>query len=308
MSATIQLRLCVLLPDDKRTDRSLATGDPEGGHMRIDINDVKKYYSQESLDKKLQSSLQCLGKALNELTIDDLALVDEFHVRGQAATNEVIAAARFSPGSAVLDLGCGLGGSARRLASRANCRVTGLDLCDEYIVCAQYLTRLLNLEDLVRFESGSCLEMPFQDGAFDGVMSIQMMMNVDDKARLFAQVKRVLKTGGKLVLYEVLAGNGEPLHFPVPWAQEPKHNSLCSAIELEKLLSDNGFRVESWQDKTEVSKGAFAGMPPPSRDAKLPALGIHLLVGDDVLVKAYNVKRNLDEGRISLAQVVAVKA
>lgn len=209
-----------------------------------------------------------MGKPIDEITIDDLAVVDEFHVRGQAATNELIEAAGLLPGSKILDMGCGLGGSARRLASRLDCRVTGLDLSEEYVTCAKYLTSLLKLEDKVSFETASCLEMPFDDDEFDAILSIQMMMNIDDKAGLIEEIRRVLKSGGKFVFYEILEGDGQDPYFPVPWAQEPTHNALCSPTELRTLLSDNGFEIAAWEDKTEISKQAIEGMSPPSNNAK----------------------------------------
>lgn len=60
--------------------------------MSISPEDVKNYYTLKSLKDKIDSALSEQGKSLNEITIDDLAVVDEFHVRGQAATNELIQA------------------------------------------------------------------------------------------------------------------------------------------------------------------------------------------------------------------------
>ncbi|MEN8167167.1 MAG: methyltransferase domain-containing protein, partial [Pseudomonadota bacterium] len=107
--------------------------------MKININDIRKYYGPVALQENIESALITIGKPVDEITIDDLAVVDEFHVRGQAATNELIEAAGLLPGSKILDMGCGLGGSARRLASRLNCQVTGVDLSEEYVTCAKYL-------------------------------------------------------------------------------------------------------------------------------------------------------------------------
>ena len=61
-------------------------------------------------------------------------------------------AARWIPqGSRVLDIGCGVGGSTRRLSHETGCCVTGIDLSDEYIDAAERLTQLLNMQERVKF-------------------------------------------------------------------------------------------------------------------------------------------------------------
>lgn len=274
--------------------------------MPINPNDVRDYYAPAALKERVKSALSAIGKPFDELTIEDIAVVDEFHIRGEAATNELIAATDFSSDSKILDLGCGLGGPARRLASKTNCKVTGIDLSDEFIDCANYLTELVKLEDLVSFKACSCLELPFEDASFDGAWTIQMMMNIDQKQALLNEVKRVLKPGAKFVIYEVMAGDNQAPYFPVPWAQSADNSCLCSQAELKTLLAASGFEIETWVDKTDLARQAFAGMSPPSSDSKLPPLGVHFLVGDDILTKAYNLKRNLNEGRVTLVQAVTL--
>lgn len=276
--------------------------------MPIIIDDVKNYYSPRALKSRLEAALAAIGKSLDELTIEDLAVVDEFHIRGQAATNELIAAAGFTEDSRVLDLGCGLGGPARRLALTAGCKVVGVDLSGEYISCAQYLTELLDLQQTVEFKQANCLDLPFADASFDGAWTIQMMMNIEQKQNLIKEAGRVLKPGGRFIIYEIMSGNELPLFFPVPWAQSPQQNSLCNPAALKAMLLERGFVIGSWEDKTLMAKQAFEGMQRPTGNSSLPALGVHFLVGDDILTKAYNVKQNLDEGRISLLQAVVINS
>jgi len=73
--------------------------------------------------------------------------VDEFHVRGREATVELARRAALGPGTRVLDVGCGLGGSARYLAAEHECQVTGIDLTQEYVDVANALAGMVGLSD-----------------------------------------------------------------------------------------------------------------------------------------------------------------
>ena len=143
--------------------------------------------------------------------------MDEFHIRGDTATKELIKLAEFTPDMHILDVGCGIGGSTRRLSFETGCHVTGIDLSEAYIDTADRLTELLNMESQVSFQACSALALPFEDNSFDGVWSLQMNMNVEDKLSWLKETHRVLKPGGRAVLYEVCGTNNTPLYFPVPW-------------------------------------------------------------------------------------------
>ncbi|MEJ2347530.1 MAG: class I SAM-dependent methyltransferase, partial [Gammaproteobacteria bacterium] len=230
-----------------------------------------------------------------------------FHIRGHVATNELIKLSRFTPDMHILDVGCGVGGSTRRLCPEAGCHVTGIDLSDEYIDAAERLTQLLDMEERVTFHAASALEMPFDDDSFDGAWSIQMNMNVEDKLSWLQEVWRVLKPGGRAVLYEVCGNKNTPVYFPVPWAQDGSMSFLVPPEPFREIISSAGFDIEVWNDKTNLAQQAFAHMAEPVGEPDLPELGVHLLVGNDILTKAYNLRRNLDGERVSLIEIVAVK-
>ena len=268
---------------------------------------IHSYYSPNDLYNSIIQGLNDIGKDLSKLTLDDLQPVDEFHIRGDVATRDLIKLAEFTSDMHILDVGCGVGGSTRRLSHMTGCRVTGIDLSDEYIDAAERLTQLLNMQDRVSFRAGSALELPFDDDAFDGVWSIQMNMNVEDKLTWLQEVQRVLKPGGRAVLYEVCGHKNSPVYFPVPWAQDSSMSFLVPPDAFRDVISDAGLEVTVWNDKTDLAQKAFAHMTEPTGEPDLPELGVHLLVGNDILTKAYNLSRNLNEERVSLIETVAVK-
>ena len=275
--------------------------------MTEDTAHIHGYYSPNDLYNKIVDGLNRLGKDLSKITLDDLQPVDEFHIRGDAATQELIELAEFTPDMHILDVGCGIGGSTRRLSHATGCRVTGIDLSNEYIDAAQRLTQLLKMQERVRFHACSALELHFEDNCFDGVWSLQMNMNVEDKHGWLNEIYRVLKPGGRAIFYEVCGHKSTHLHFPVPWAQDSSMSFLVPPESFRTIMESAGFEIAVWNDKTDLAQEAFANAREPVGEPNLPVLGVYLLVGSDIQTKAYNLRRNLDEECVSLIESVAVK-
>jgi ubiquinone/menaquinone biosynthesis C-methylase UbiE len=275
--------------------------------MVNEMKHIHSYYSPNDLYNKIIEGLNKLGKDFSKITLDDLQPVDEFHIRGDVATKELIKLSAFTPDMHILDVGCGIGGSTRRLAHETGCCVTGIDLSDEYIDTAQRLTQLLNMQERVKFHATSALALPFDDNSFDGVWSLQMNMNVEDKLSWLKETYRVLKPGGRAVLYEVCGSKNSSPYFPVPWAQDSSMSFLVPPESFRAVITAAGFDITVWNDKTDLAQKTFANAKEPVGKPNLPVLGVYLLVGDDIQTKAYNLHRNLDEERVSLIETVAVK-
>ncbi|MBF8223650.1 class I SAM-dependent methyltransferase [Halomonas sp. 328] len=269
------------------------------------MNEVEQHYTHGQLEQCILRALERAGKDSENLSLDDLAPIDEFHIRGRAATRELAQAISLDRGMDVLDIGCGLGGPSRHLAAEYGCRFVGLDLTEEYCRVAEALTARLGLQGLVSFRRGDALKLPYEHSSFDVVWTQHASMNIGDKVQLYGEMYRTLKPGGHLAIYDILAGSGAELYFPVPWAREPSISFLPTADELHGLLRDTGFDIISWQDTTVLGLSWFATMAERIRREGRLALGYHILLGGDFPVMARNQMRNLDEGRIVLMQVVA---
>jgi ubiquinone/menaquinone biosynthesis C-methylase UbiE len=208
----------------------------------------------------------------------------------------------------ILDVGSGLGGPARCLAGEFGCRVTGIDLSEQYCRVATMLSERAGLGDRVGYRQGDALNLPFADGTFDVVWTEHMAMNVPDKARLYGEMYRVLVPGGTLAIYDILEGPASPVYFPVPWSRTPDTSALAAPDELRSLLESAGFEVTAWHDTTDVARDWFVAVAERIRKQGIPPLGWHLLMGDDYRAMAENQRRNLEEDRIVLAQIVARKS
>ena len=267
--------------------------------------EVSQHYTVENLEVRILAALEAAGKDLDALTVDDLAPVDEFHIRGRAATEQLREWADVGPGHVLLDVGCGLGGTSRYLAVTAGCEVIGLDLVEEYCRVAERLSARVGLADRTTFRQGSALALPFADGHFDVVWTEHVQMNIADKAGFYRELHRVLKPGGQLAFHDILAGPAEgSLHFPVPWAGEASISHLIAESDLGDLLEQLGLDRVRWADTTEESASFFRTLFGRVRSDGWPALGMHLLMGDDAAIKLANVRRNLEEGRLRVVQAV----
>lgn len=268
---------------------------------------VQAHYTRSGLGGLILAALEAAGKDLDRLTPEDLAPIDEFHIRGRAATLELARTARVDSTKRVLDVGSGIGGTSRCLAREFGCRVTGIDLTEEYCSAAAMLSARIGLAELVDFRQGDATSLPFPDASFDIVWTEHAAMNIPDKPRLYAEMHRVLKPGGTLAIYDILAGPSGPVLFPVPWARTPAASFLVTPDELRSLLDEAGFRIEAWSDTTDAARAWFVALAEKIRTEGMPPLGFHVLLGSDFQAMAQNQRRNLEDGRIVLAQVVARK-
>ena len=266
--------------------------------------DVSGHYTVAELGDQILDALQAAGKNVDALTVDDLAPVDEFHIRGRAATEELAEWAGVRRDHLLLDVGCGLGGTGRYLAATAGCRVVGLDVTEEYCRVAEMLSGRAGLADKTSFRQGSALAVPFSGAHFDVVWTEHVQMNIADKAAFYAEMARVLKPGGLFAFHDIFAGERDGLHFPVPWASDPSINHLITVAELEAVLLDSGFEPVRWEDKTGASAAFFEeALRGPAKEDR-PTVGLHLLMGSDAPAKFGNMLRNLEEKRVRVVQAV----
>jgi ubiquinone/menaquinone biosynthesis C-methylase UbiE len=257
---------------------------------------IEAHWSRDNLGEAILQALAAAGKNVDALTIDDLAMSDQFHGGGKAATVRLAQRAALRPGLHVLDVGGGLGGPARTLAVEFGCRVTSIDLTETYVDAAQMLTRRLGLDGQVTHRVGNALELPFEAGAFDVVWTQNSGMNIADKTRLYAGFHRVLRRDGLLAIQEPMAGPVQPPIFPVMWAREPGASFLRTPAEMRALIEAAGFTVRAWDDVTAETAGAPDPVPPHSAP--------RLIMGDALDAIASAGVRNRQEGRIVLVQAV----
>ncbi|MDX8479700.1 methyltransferase domain-containing protein [Mesorhizobium sp. VK24D] len=268
--------------------------------MSDDIDRVSDHYGATGLTERLKTALAVLGPEEQRLKPEQLATLDQFHTRGLAATAELAKLAGITAGMSVLDVGSGVGGPARFLAATYGCDIVGIDLSEPFVEAAQYLTGRTGQGGQVSFRAGSALALPLDDGGFDVVLLQHVAMNIADRPRLYREIRRVLKPGGKFATFDVVLNGGDP-HYPVPWAKTSGESFLLSVAATREAIEQAGFATLVQQDDTAAAKAWFAELrasgPPPS-------LNLGVVMGSGFADFATNLGRNLMEGRVGVLTAV----
>ena len=260
---------------------------------------VASHYSEDrALAGMIAQHFQSAGRDLNKLTTADLAIVDEFHIRGRKATLELAEQMNLKASSHVLDIGSGLGGPARTLAETYNCQVTGIDLTPAFCDAAATMSDWVGLGKLTSFKQGDATNLPFADGQFDAAMTIHVAMNIAAKDKMYAEAHRVVKPGGIFAVYDILQGEGGDVLYPVPWAREPSISHVATPDEMKLLLSGAGFKILDIQDSTDESQRFFERLTARMAKTGSPPVLWRIFLGDDFPVMARNQVLNVTERRI----------
>jgi SAM-dependent methyltransferase len=252
-----------------------------------ELTTVRDHYRATGLTDRLKGALRALGPDTERLTPQQLGALDHFHTRGLAATADLARIVGITRETSVLDVGSGVGGPARFLAATYGCPVTGVDLSEAFVEGARY-------------QVASALELPFDEERFDVVLLQHVAMNVADRRRLYAEIRRVLKPLGRLATFDVVSNGAEP-HYPLPWARTPATSFLLTAAQTRDAIEAVGFRTLVWRDDTSLAQEWASQMrasgPPPS-----PNLG--LVMGPDIAQLSANLGRNYLEGRLGLLTAI----
>ena len=262
------------------------------------------HYGQTDLCGKILQACERLGLKPESMTREDLANLDEIHIRGLEATRELGELAGLKSGQKVLDVGSGLGGPARTLAAEFGCEVVGLEIVGEFCRAAAMLTEWVGMTGQVSCREGDMRAMPFADEEFDVVLTQHTIMNVEEKSALFGEIRRVLKPAGGFLLYEVCGEDDNALHYPVPWAGGPEISFLTTDEELRTLISAAGFTESHWSDVTKKALDWFDGLAPGMKVTATRPRGpnVGVVLGPDAAEKSRNLRQNLREDRIQVVQ------
>jgi len=256
------------------------------------------HYAVSDIEARLLAAIRAAGLDPElRLTPEDLAPLDQFHTGGLSASRELMGHAGIRAEHRVLDIGAGLAGPARLMASSVGCRVDCIDMSREFCKGAELLNRLTGLTELVRIFQGNALALPFHDHEFDVVWMQNVGMNIADKTALYREIFRVVKPGGCFAFQEMAAGLSATTYFPLPWASVPADSCLATPDEMALLLGKSGFAPELFEDISE------AHLARPSSDGPPCSLSLAVYV-ENLSEKARNARRSLQEGQIRLIRGV----
>ena len=201
-------------------------------------NDVRRIYDASYGDEHLH-----LGIYEN-----DRETVDE---AGQRIVERIASMIHgLGPGTRVLDIGAGNGGSARYLFRAYGCHVACLNLSE----VQNAHNRNLNARDrcslAINVVDGSFEDVPVTDGSFDVVWSQDAILHSTRRPQVFAEVDRVLRKGGQFIFTDPMVGELCPPEALQPILDRVHLDSLGSLREYRAMLSELGFEELEFVDLT----------------------------------------------------------
>ena len=259
---------------------------------------LETHYSARDIEARILAAIRAAGLNPEQpLSPEKLGALDHFHTGGVRASRELMELAQIRAEDRVLDIGAGLAGAARLLASAMGCRVDCIEPSPDYCAGAVLLNRLTGLDHRIEVHRGSALELPFPDDSFDVVWMQNVAMNIADKPKLYGEIFRVLKPGGRYAFQEMAAGESATSYFPLPWATDPADSFLVSVEETRSVLGESGFVAELFEDTSDahLSRNTADAAPSPL------TLGVYV---DNLAQKAGNARRSLQEGQVRLVRGV----
>lgn len=269
---------------------------------------VPSHYRRNDLTASIESALREAGIDVANVTVEDLGPVDEFHTGGRAATVHLLSHLELTGEEKVLDVGCGLGGTARHLVAEHGVVVHGIDLTSAFVETGRTLNGWVSMTDRIELDVADALDLPHDDGTFDLVVVLHVGMNVEDKDTLFAEIARVLKPGGRLALYDVMrTGEGAP-DYPLPWASDATTSFVASPEAYERAMRERGLSIVATEYRVGFAKAFFAKVLAASRSPEgPPPLGLHLLMGDTIGAKIGNYAAAVERDVLAPVEMIATK-
>jgi sarcosine/dimethylglycine N-methyltransferase len=269
------------------------------GDQAMSVKDhYEAFVDEDFLAERIDEAMDALpGPASGA----DLAGFDQFHVGGLESTVVFGQLLGIGRGDQVLDAGSGLGGPSRYMAETFGCEVTGVDLAPSYVAIARLLADRTALSAAVTYQVGDLAALAFDTARFDLAYSQHVVMNIRDRGRVYAEMRRVVKPGGRFAFFDVLAADKKPEpYFPLPWAEHAGASVLLTAKETLAALDQAGWKLSVWQDVTADARAWFAQQRP------VTSQGVHLasVMGPRFAEMASNLGRSLVEEKLRLVMAV----
>lgn len=156
--------------------------------------------------------------------------------------------------------------------------------------------------------------LPFPQASFDRAWMLHVGMNIEDKARLFTEISRVLTDDGLFIVYDVmLLGDPTLVSYPLPWASEPRHSFLARPQEYRSLLRKAGFdivaehdhrshAVQLLRDADDAHRRNSTPHHPAGEDT--PSTPISVAMGTDASTKIAMALQNIEEGLLAPTEMI----
>lgn len=198
------------------------------------------------------------------------------------------------PGDRILDVGCGNGTPAIRLAQACDVEVVGISVSERQVARGNERAAELGLADRVRFERVDAMRLPYEAESFDGAWAIESMFHMPDKAQVMSGVARVLRSGGRFPIAD-LVHRKPTADSSGPTTYSSLYASLTELGEYPKVIEAAGLTpVEVTDITVETSRSGvcFADWMRSQREQYVGMFGV---TGFELLVSNQEAMTRMPE-------------
>ncbi|MFN2555639.1 MAG: class I SAM-dependent methyltransferase [Nitriliruptorales bacterium] len=203
---------------------------------------------------------------MKALTVDEIRNLDPYalmavlgkriiHPGGRRATDQLLQWAQLQPDEEVLDVGCGVGTTAIRMALQFRVKVTAADVAPMMVERAQHHVRRAGVGG-VRVEQADILDLPYEDASFDCVVAEAVTMFVD-RARAARELVRVCRPEGRVLATEFFW-----LRPPTPEARQIFLGEVCPGLQFDSVEDWVSIYKAAGLTDLRTSTGPFEMMTP----------------------------------------------
>jgi len=270
--------------------------------------EIADHYAQKLNQETIITELKAAYP--NGPTHFQLAPIDQLHIGGIKASLKLIDRMQAYSPQSVLDIGSGLGGLMRLAGERLNLSITGLDITHGLNQINQRLTALSCKDTCSSLITGDAHSLPFADQTFDLIIFQHSLLNMPDDVRVLKECQRILKTGGRIIMHEVLQGpQYSEMVYPVPWARKQEDSHLMQEQAFLDLLKAANFSVEcfddwsqdalAWRQRQATKEANIEQQKPPVSPA--------MILGPEFKQMGANIMRNLSSQAARVVEIVLQK-
>lgn len=221
--------------------------------IKINNNDISDYYKQSFWGYAVFHSWA--GAIHMALSKGEHFSKADYFVQAKEAETEISQLKPFREQLSVLEVGCGRGFNLRYLSHRfPEARLTGIDLSERNIKAAKRdLARCSNVETSVAdFNDLS----EFSDGSFDAVLAVETLCHSSDFHQTLSSIARVVRTGGKLIVFDGFRGENKSLSADLTHALEYTEKAMAvhrfsKFSEFQEAAQANGFEISLHEDRSK---------------------------------------------------------